>query len=97
MRFRVGVRSVRLLINFGFDAILVTSIRRPKIRTEIMNLSFSGCGFMGIYHVGVASAIKEYAPHLVAGKVTGASAGALAACGLICNICLGKKLIRFLK
>lgn len=55
-----------------------------------MNLSFAGCGFLGIYHVGVASCIKEHAPHLVSGKISGASAGALAAVGLICDSDLGK-------
>uniref|UniRef100_A0A915IQB3 triacylglycerol lipase n=1 Tax=Romanomermis culicivorax TaxID=13658 RepID=A0A915IQB3_ROMCU len=57
---------------------------------ECMNISFSGCGFLGIYHVGVASAIKEYAPNLYMNKVAGASAGAIAACGLISNMCLSQ-------
>ncbi|XP_077994725.1 patatin-like phospholipase domain-containing protein 2 [Glandiceps talaboti] len=47
-----------------------------------MNLSFSGCGFLGIYHVGVASCFREHAPDLV-GKVAGASAGGLAGCVLV--------------
>ena len=62
-----------------------------------MNLSFSGCGFLGIYHVGVASAIREYASHLVDVKhdekktrIAGASAGAIAACCLLCGCSLGK-------
>ncbi|CDW57522.1 Phospholipase, patatin family [Trichuris trichiura] len=55
-----------------------------------MNFSFSGCGFLGIYHVGVAAAIKEYAPDLVVHKISGASGGAMAACALICNLCLGQ-------
>jgi predicted acylesterase/phospholipase RssA len=60
-----------------------------------MNLSFSGCGFLGIYHVGVASCLKQYAPHLYAEKITGASAGALAACALIANCCLGMLFLLF--
>ncbi|KFD49067.1 hypothetical protein M514_10009 [Trichuris suis] len=55
-----------------------------------MNFSFSGCGFLGIYHVGVAAALKEYAPDLVVHKISGASGGAMAACALICNLCLGQ-------
>ncbi len=51
---------------------------------------FSGCGFLGIYHIGVASCIREYAPHLFADKIAGASAGAIAAVGLITNCDLGK-------
>ncbi|CAH1785330.1 unnamed protein product [Owenia fusiformis] len=57
-----------------------------------MNLSFAGCGFLGIYHVGVASCLKEYAPTLFDSetKISGASAGALVACGLISDCCLGQ-------
>ncbi|KAM4614927.1 patatin-like phospholipase domain containing 3 [Polymixia lowei] len=45
------------------------------------NLSFAGCGFLGIYHIGVASCLLEKAPYLVKGatKLYGASAGALTA------------------
>ncbi len=57
-----------------------------------MNLSFAGCGFLGIYHVGVASCFREYAPQLVADKIAGASAGALAACALITGAGLGKNI-----
>ena len=55
-----------------------------------VNLSFAGCGFLGIYHVGVASCIKEYAPHLLSDQVSGASAGALVAAAMLTNCCLGK-------
>lgn len=55
-----------------------------------MNLSFAGCGFLGIYHVGVAVAFKKYAPHLLLEKIGGASAGALAATCLLCDMPLGK-------
>ncbi|PKK29287.1 hypothetical protein A306_00000276 [Columba livia] len=30
------------------------------------NISFAGCGFLGVYHVGVASCLQEHAPFLVA-------------------------------
>ncbi|XP_062374008.1 patatin-like phospholipase domain containing 3 [Sardina pilchardus] len=45
------------------------------------NLSFAGCGFLGIYHIGVASCLLEQAPELVHGsaRLYGASAGALTA------------------
>ena len=55
-----------------------------------MNLSFAGCGFLGIYHVGVAGCFKKYAPHLLLDKISGASAGAIAACSLLCDLPLGK-------
>ncbi|RZF33739.1 hypothetical protein LSTR_LSTR007998 [Laodelphax striatellus] len=51
-----------------------------------MNLSFAGCGFLGIYHVGVAVCFKKYAPHLLLNKISGASAGAIAACCLLCDL-----------
>ncbi|XP_034246089.1 1-acylglycerol-3-phosphate O-acyltransferase Pnpla3 isoform X1 [Thrips palmi] len=55
-----------------------------------MNLSFAGCGFLGIYHVGVAVCFKKYAPHLLLNKISGASAGAIAACALLCDLPLGE-------
>lgn len=55
-----------------------------------MNLSFAGCGFLGIYHVGVAVCLKKYAPHLLLGKISGASFGALSACCLLCDLPLGQ-------
>uniref|UniRef100_A0AC34QBH2 PNPLA domain-containing protein n=1 Tax=Panagrolaimus sp. JU765 TaxID=591449 RepID=A0AC34QBH2_9BILA len=54
------------------------------------NLSFSGCGFLCIYHAGVIAAIKEYAPQLTKNKICGASAGAIAAAGIVCNVCISK-------
>ncbi|XP_018585428.1 patatin-like phospholipase domain containing 3 [Scleropages formosus] len=45
------------------------------------SISFAGCGFLGVYHIGVASCLLERAPYLVEGasKIYGASAGALTA------------------
>lgn len=56
------------------------------------NISFAGCGFLGIYHVGVASCLQEQAPFLVqnARHIYGASAGALTATALVAGVCLGE-------
>ncbi|XP_052437768.1 patatin-like phospholipase domain-containing protein 2 [Carassius gibelio] len=56
------------------------------------NLSFAGCGFLGIYHIGVASCFLEQAPYLIRGatKIYGASAGALTASVLTTEACLEK-------
>ncbi|KAK5927915.1 hypothetical protein CgunFtcFv8_013023 [Champsocephalus gunnari] len=56
------------------------------------NLSFAGCGFLGIYHVGVASCLLEQAPFLVhnARHIYGASAGAITAGALVTGVCLGE-------
>ncbi|KAG1672882.1 Patanin-like phospholipase domain-containing protein [Nymphon striatum] len=58
-----------------------------------MNISFAGCGFLGIYHIGVASCLREYAPILYRTRIAGASAGAICACALLCGCSLGKKKI----
>ncbi|XP_029010417.1 patatin-like phospholipase domain-containing protein 2 [Betta splendens] len=56
------------------------------------NISFAGCGFLGIYHVGVASCLLEQAPFLVhnARHIYGASAGALTATAVVTGVCLGE-------
>ncbi|KAG9475617.1 patatin-like phospholipase domain-containing protein 2 isoform X2 [Eleutherodactylus coqui] len=56
------------------------------------NISFAGCGFLGIYHIGVASCLQEHAPFLVqnAKNIYGASAGALTATALASGACLGE-------
>ncbi|XP_001380646.2 patatin-like phospholipase domain-containing protein 2 isoform X1 [Monodelphis domestica] len=56
------------------------------------NISFAGCGFLGVYHIGVASCLREHAPFLVANarRIYGASAGALTATALVTGACLGE-------
>ncbi|CAD6188258.1 unnamed protein product [Caenorhabditis auriculariae] len=66
-------------------------------RPELMNLSFSGCGFLCVYHAGVAAAIKEYAPELIQNKVLGASAGSIVAAGLITGVCISHATSTILK
>ena len=39
------------------------------LNLDAMNLSFAGCGFLGIYHLGVASCFKAYAPQVLHNKV----------------------------
>ena len=62
--------------------------------SKSLNLTFSGCGFLGIYHVGVVWAFKDRAPAFLAkvNNVGGASAGALAAGSLFCGISLSDSL-----
>ena len=52
-----------------------------------MNLSFCGCGFLGIYHVGVAKALVNHAPAFLSkiDRVGGSSAGALIGAVLLCD------------
>ncbi|XP_030311252.1 patatin-like phospholipase domain-containing protein 2 isoform X3 [Calypte anna] len=44
------------------------------------SVSFAGCGFLGVYHIGAATCLQERAPHVIrdARHIYGASAGALA-------------------
>ncbi|KAG5668191.1 hypothetical protein PVAND_016141 [Polypedilum vanderplanki] len=50
------------------------------------NLSFAGCGFLGIYHVGVGVCFKQYASHLLIQKIAGVSAGAIVAVALLLDL-----------
>lgn len=75
--------------NFSYKTDNKTEIVNKSRKTN-MNLSFAGCGFLGIYHVGVAVCFKKYAPHLLLDKISGASVGCLAAAGLLCDMPLGK-------
>lgn len=61
-------------------------------REKGWNISFAGCGFLGVYHVGVASCLQERAPHLLkdACKVYGASAGALMAAAVVSGACIAQ-------
>ncbi|XP_055987832.1 patatin-like phospholipase domain-containing protein 2 [Sorex fumeus] len=61
-------------------------------RDTTWNISFAGCGFLGVYHIGVASCLREHAPFLVANAthIYGASAGALTATALVTGACLGE-------
>jgi len=51
-----------------------------------LNISFAGCGFMGIYHVGVAACLRTFAPFILENKIAGASAGAMAAASLVADV-----------
>ncbi|XP_027710113.1 1-acylglycerol-3-phosphate O-acyltransferase PNPLA3 isoform X2 [Vombatus ursinus] len=58
------------------------------------SLSFSGCGFMGFYYVGVTQCLSERVPQLLrdAPKMLGASAGALHCVTFLCGISLEHRL-----
>lgn len=56
------------------------------------SISFAGCGFMGIYYIGVTSCILERFPRFIqdACQIYGASAGALVAAALSAGVPLGE-------
>ena len=66
---------------------LHSSASRPSVADKLsqMNLSFAGCGFLGVYHIGVAACMSRYCPELLQNRIAGASAGAIAAAALICK------------
>ena len=64
--------------------------RLPNIDFQNLNISFNGCGFLGIYHIGVATALRTYVPDFRIENVSGASAGALAAVALLAGVSTGK-------
>lgn len=57
-----------------------------------LNISFAGCGFLGVYYFGVYSCLLERAPHLVntMTKICGASSGALIGAMLACQMSPGR-------
>lgn len=63
---------------------------RRVIDVKNLEMSFCGCGFLGIYHVGVAAAFQHFLPECKFGNLSGASAGAIAATGLIAGTPVGE-------
>ncbi|XP_071407635.1 patatin-like phospholipase domain-containing protein 2 isoform X3 [Pithys albifrons albifrons] len=57
------------------------------------SVSFAGCGFLGVYHIGAATCLQERAPHVIrdARHIYGASAGALAGAVLVGGGSLGER------
>lgn len=55
------------------------------------SLSFSGCGFLGFYHVGATQCLSDRAPHLLrdARMFFGASAGSLHCVSFVAGVPLG--------
>ena len=63
---------------------------RENFDVENLNISFNGCGFLGMYYVGVAGALNHYLPNMKIKNICGASAGAMAAVCLIAGVPSGK-------
>ncbi|KAG7270675.1 hypothetical protein CRUP_030402 [Coryphaenoides rupestris] len=84
----VGVRPLAHQV----DHLLQQAVPGMLDLSEGWSLSFAGCGFLGVYHIGVASCLLERAPHLVHGatRIYGASAGALTASVLASQASLSK-------
>ena len=63
----------------------------PKRKLEI---SFGGCGFLGVYHVGVGKCVVDHVPHLFDefSGFYGASAGAITA---VCAACKSDPMVPY--
>ena len=59
---------------------------KVEVNSDNICLSFAGCGFASVYHIGVASCLQLCAPQLLRNKIGGSSAGALAALYLTCDV-----------
>ena len=88
--FRIMSDNLSNLLVFGPDNNMIKEEVTPKFDFDNINISFNGCGFLGVYHVGVACALKYYLPNMKFKNICGASAGAMAAACLIANVPLGK-------
>ena len=59
-----------------------------SISSERRSVSFAGCGFLGMYHIGAGMAIEEHVPgyidrlEMFYGASAGAIVGVFAACGI---------------
>lgn len=64
----------------------------PLFIADPMNLSFAGCGFLGVYHLGVATCLTSHAPQFLKNVTAfaGASAGSLVAAVLATSAPLDK-------
>ena len=63
-----------------------SSTAKDNFDVENLNISFNGCGFLGVYHVGVACALRHYMPNMRIRNICGASAGAMAAVCLVAGV-----------
>ena len=60
-------------MSYFLSFISVTNYRFTMLHDA--DIAFSGCGFMGIYYVGVSKCIDTLAPDLLQRRIGGASAG----------------------
>ena len=61
---------------------------------KTLQMSFGGCGFLGVYHVGVGKCVVDHAPHLFSefDGFYGASAGAITA---VCAACRSEPMVPY--
>ena len=92
-------QQIRLLMSLG-ETESGESLKppRPSLRklhfkdkaesNKKLQISFGGCGFLGVYHIGVGKCVVDHAPHLFSEFDTfyGASSGAITAVWAACKL-----------
>ena len=70
-----------------------SSSRVPPSKRKL-EISFGGCGFLGVYHIGVGKCVKDHAPYLFDEfeGFYGASAGAITA---VCAACQSDPMVPY--
>lgn len=65
----------------SMDGISILNDSFPAHKSSIINMSFAGCGFLGIYHLGAATTFQKHGKSFLhqVDRFAGASAGALVA------------------
>jgi len=66
-----------------------------KVARAAVNLSFAGCGFLGVYQVGVAEAFRQHSQIVEVSKAGGSSAGALVAAAMLTGLPMQSVLAQF--
>ena len=68
--------------------------KNSHAKNKKLQMSFGGCGFLGVYHCGVGKCVVNHAPHLFSefDSFYGASAGAITA---VCAACKSDPMVAY--
>lgn len=59
---------------------------KKKSVDDVTAVTFCGCGFLGVYLVGVATYMQHHTPKILRGRLGGSSVGSLIATCLACDV-----------
>jgi len=74
---------------------MATLVKSSAIASATVNLSFAGCGFLGVYQVGVVEAFRQQAQIVEVSKAGGSSAGALVAAAMLTGVPMESVMVQF--
>ena len=55
-------------------------------RRKILDLSFAGCGFLTMYHIGSLAALRKCSDSVIISRCLGASGGSVVACAAVAEL-----------